>query len=93
MSSNKIHNNNANNSGNQHKPTLLARLDFPPYAIKVISERHFMIAGGGGSSKTGVPNCVDIYELIYDPTTNSARVELAARLDNGLILIFVCFLA
>ena len=66
-----------------NKPTLLARLDFPPYCMKVISERHILVAGGGGASKTGIPNCFDIYELTYDPLINSARVTLAARFDNG----------
>ncbi|KAI2810125.1 hypothetical protein RDWZM_002809 [Blomia tropicalis] len=65
-----------------NKPTLLARLDFPPYCMKVISERHILVAGGGGASKTGIPNCFDIYELTYDPLINSARVTLAARFDN-----------
>src|SRR5699024_11709708 len=53
------------------KPVLLARLEFPPYCMKVISERHILVAGGGGSARTGVPNCVNIYELLYDPVTNS----------------------
>lgn len=68
---------------NGSKPVLLARLDFPPYCMKVISERHILIAGGGGSSKTGVPNCIDIYELVYDPVANTGRVNLVTRYDNG----------
>ena len=69
---------------NGNKPVLLARLDFPPYCMKVVSERHILVAGGGGSSKTGVPNCIDIYELIYDPVANTGRLNLATRFDNGL---------
>lgn len=39
-------------------------VDFPIYHIECISERHFLIAGGGGSSKTGVRNQINILELV-----------------------------
>lgn len=35
---------------------LLARTEFPIYTIRALDENHFLVAGGGGSSKTGVPN-------------------------------------
>lgn len=66
-----------------NQPVLLARLDFPPYCMKVISERHILVAGGGGASRTGIPNSISIYELIYDPVTNNGRINLATRFDNG----------
>ena len=36
--------------------TLLDTTNFPIYAINILSEDHFVVAGGGGASKTGIPN-------------------------------------
>lgn len=52
-------------------------VDFPIYYIESISERHIVIAGGGGSSKTGVHNQINILELI--PTGESCTVELVTK--------------
>lgn len=35
---------------------LLARVNFPLYAAEMLTSRHLLVAGGGGSSKTGVAN-------------------------------------
>ncbi len=35
---------------------IIATCTYPPYCIKWIGEKHFVIGGGGGASKTGVPN-------------------------------------
>lgn len=35
---------------------LLAKVQFPLYSVQMITSRHVMVAGGGGSSKTGVTN-------------------------------------
>ncbi|XP_022089456.1 prolactin regulatory element-binding protein-like [Acanthaster planci] len=43
--------------------THLADLDFPPYVIKCVDETHFLVAGGGGHARTGVPNFIEIFEL------------------------------
>lgn len=45
------------------KMTSLCRIDFPIYACDVLDEKHVVVAGGGGASKTGVPNAVEILEL------------------------------
>lgn len=34
----------------------LARVNFPLYALEMLSNRHCIVAGGGGSAKTGVLN-------------------------------------
>lgn len=52
-------------------------VDFPIYYIQCISERHFIIAGGGGSSKTGVHNQINILELI--PQGDSCAAELIMK--------------
>lgn len=33
-----------------------AKVNFPLYAVEMLTERHFVVAGGGGEAKTGVPN-------------------------------------
>lgn len=35
---------------------LLARVNFPLYAVDMLTSRHVLVAGGGGASKTGVAN-------------------------------------
>lgn len=35
---------------------LLARVNFPLYTVQMLTSRHVLVAGGGGSSKTGVAN-------------------------------------
>jgi len=43
------------------KGVSLAQTDFPLYAIRVVGDRHFLVAGGGGSAKTGILNAVVSY--------------------------------
>ena len=38
------------------KERLVGRVDLPLYSINVVSERHIVVAGGGGKAKTGVAN-------------------------------------
>lgn len=43
---------------------LLARVNFPLYSVEMLTSRHVLVAGGGGSAKTGVANgFVSIYTL------------------------------
>lgn len=35
---------------------LLARVNFPLYTLQMLTGRHILVGGGGGSSKTGVAN-------------------------------------
>ncbi|XP_029192521.2 LOW QUALITY PROTEIN: prolactin regulatory element-binding protein-like [Acropora millepora] len=43
--------------------TTLETTNFPLYAVNTLDREHFLIAGGGGSAKTGVPNAMNIYKL------------------------------
>ena len=36
----------------------LVQTDFPLYTVRALGDRHFIIAGGGGQSKTGVENAI-----------------------------------
>lgn len=55
----------------------LCCVDFPIFYIESISERHIIIAGGGGSSNTGVHNQINVLELI--PTDESCAAELVLK--------------
>lgn len=35
---------------------LLARVNFPLYTLQMLTSRHVLVGGGGGSAKTGVAN-------------------------------------
>lgn len=35
---------------------LLAKVNFPLYTVQLLTSRHILVGGGGGSSKTGVAN-------------------------------------
>ena len=39
---------------------VLARFDFPLYTLQFIDDKHFLVAGGGGGAKTGIPNAVEV---------------------------------
>lgn len=41
----------------------LCKLDYPIYACEALDADHVVVGGGGGSSKTGVPNVVDIVKI------------------------------
>lgn len=48
------------------KGGLLARVNFPLYTLQMLTSRHVLVGGGGGSSKTGVANGFEIFELFHD---------------------------
>ncbi|ESN99626.1 hypothetical protein HELRODRAFT_113705 [Helobdella robusta] len=51
------------------KSVAVAKSDFPLYCIQMIGDSHFVVAGGGGSARTGVPNAMDIYEIKFENKT------------------------
>lgn len=51
-------NNTAFVDKNDKMATCIGETDFPPYVIKCMNDTHFLVAGGGGESKTGVPNAL-----------------------------------
>lgn len=55
----------------------LCTVDFPIYYIESISERHVVIAGGGGVSKTGVHNQIVLIEL--SPSNGSCFATFIAK--------------
>lgn len=67
---------------------LLARVNFPLYAVHILTERHILVAGGGGSAKTGIRNVIEIYELINDGPT--CRAESVTHYETGSEAIMNC---
>ena len=48
--------------------TTLETTNFPLYAVNALDREHFLIAGGGGAAKTGVPNalvCISLNYLVF----------------------------
>lgn len=67
---------------------LLARVNFPPYTVKMLTNRHILVAGGGGKAKTGIANAVKIYELSHDG--KRCRAESSSHYDTGDTAIMNC---
>jgi len=40
------------------KGITIAQTDFPLYSIRLVGDRHFLAAGGGGAAKTGIANAL-----------------------------------
>ncbi|RWS17556.1 prolactin regulatory element-binding protein-like protein, partial [Dinothrombium tinctorium] len=71
-------------AGGRKKGYLLARVNFPLYAVKTVSERHVLVAGGGGMAKTGISNTFEIYELVYDKAINACKAVRVSHFDTGI---------
>lgn len=40
------------------KGSLLATTKYPLYTVRALDHNHFLVAGGGGQAKTGIPNAI-----------------------------------
>lgn len=76
---------------------VLKRLDFPAYCIRLLDNGLVAIAGGGGTSKTGVTNWIEIGHINYTNTDDPnepfhTEFKLVATLETtDAIMKFVCF--
>nr|SVE75816.1 EOG090X07XQ [Daphnia hispanica] len=43
-----------------------AKVNFPLYTVEMLTDRHFVVAGGGGAAKTGVSNGFATYQLTFN---------------------------
>ncbi|XP_011504856.1 PREDICTED: prolactin regulatory element-binding protein [Ceratosolen solmsi marchali] len=68
-------------SWRRRKDGLLAKVNFPPYTLQMLTSRHVLVGGGGGSSRTGVANGFEIFELSHDGTQFNA--EEVTRYETG----------
>ncbi|KAH8297936.1 hypothetical protein KR018_001244 [Drosophila ironensis] len=67
---------------------LLARVNFPLYAVDMLTSRHIVVAGGGGSSKTGVANGFEIYELYHNGSHFCAEEVLRHETGANVVMNF-----
>ncbi|XP_011670464.2 prolactin regulatory element-binding protein [Strongylocentrotus purpuratus] len=63
--------------------TCIGETDFPPYVIKCMNDTHFLVAGGGGESKTGVPNALEIFEVELGSSGIAIQSKCRFNTDNG----------
>ncbi|CAH3108806.1 unnamed protein product [Porites lobata] len=68
--------------------TTLETTNFPLYAVNVLDREHFLIAGGGGAAKTGVPNALNIYKLGTDG--KELKASLVHNFEAGRRAIMNC---
>ncbi|XP_043287876.1 prolactin regulatory element-binding protein [Venturia canescens] len=67
---------------------LLARVNFPLYTLQMLTSRHILVGGGGGSSKTGVANGFEIFELSHNGSHFVA--EEVTRHETGPSVVMNC---
>ncbi|KAL2715849.1 prolactin regulatory element-binding protein isoform X1 [Vespula squamosa] len=72
----------------RNKGGLLARVNFPLYTLQMLTSRHILVGGGGGSSKTGVANGFEIFELLHDGVQFLA--EEVTRHETGPTVVMNC---
>ncbi|KAL0130668.1 hypothetical protein PUN28_002353 [Cardiocondyla obscurior] len=70
------------------KGGLLARVNFPLYTLQMLTSRHILVGGGGGSSKTGVANGFEIFELSHNGAHFVA--EEVTRHETGPSVVMNC---
>lgn len=68
--------------------SLLARVSFPLYTVRALSGQHILVAGGGGSAKTGVANGFQVFELQHNGVCSEA--EEVAWYETGERAIMNC---
>lgn len=67
---------------------VLARVNFPIYSVQCFTDRHVLVAGGGGGAKTGIRNVIEIYELINVGST--CRAECVCHYETGNEAVMNC---
>ncbi|XP_068621294.1 guanine nucleotide-exchange factor SEC12 [Battus philenor] len=67
---------------------LLAKVDFPLYTLETLTNRHVLVAGGGGASNTGVANGFEIFELSHNGSKFVA--EEVMRHETGPNVVMNC---
>lgn len=70
---------------------LLARVNFPLYTLQMLTSRHILVGGGGGSAKTGVANGFEIFELLHDGVNYSAKEIIRHETGSKVVMNSACF--
>lgn len=64
---------------------VLARFDFPLYTLQFIDDKHFLVAGGGGGAKTGIPNAVEVFRFHHGRVQRVLRFQPEANLAEPIM--------
>lgn len=70
---------------------LLARVNFPLYTLQMLTSRHILVGGGGGSAKTGVANGFEIFELLFDGNNYFAKETIRHETGSKVVMNSACF--
>ncbi|XP_075212300.1 guanine nucleotide-exchange factor SEC12 isoform X2 [Lycorma delicatula] len=70
---------------------LLARVNFPLYTVQMLTSHHVLVGGGGGSSKTGVANGFEIFELKYDGSKFVAEEMVRHETGPSVVMNCACY--
>lgn len=71
---------------------IIKTLTYPAYCIKTLDNGLVILSGGGGTSKTGVGNSIEIGRIDYDTSTQTSFSVIYNFTPNDAIMKFVCFL-
>ncbi|GFN97213.1 prolactin regulatory element-binding protein [Plakobranchus ocellatus] len=72
------------------KGVLLAHTDFPLYTVRALDDKHFIVAGGGGQAKTGIPNAIEIYKISPSSSGGEISATSVCRHDTGIRAVMNC---
>jgi len=70
---------------------LLARVNFPLYTLQMLTNRHVLVAGGGGPAKTGIANGFEVYELFHDGKAFVAEEMMRHETGPKVVMNCACF--
>ncbi|XP_072377149.1 guanine nucleotide-exchange factor SEC12 [Diabrotica undecimpunctata] len=73
-------------SKRKSKESIIARVNFPLYTLQMLTSRHVIVGGGGGTSKTGVHNGFEIFEIFHDGTRFAAK-EVTRHETGGNVVM------
>ena len=71
--------------------TILHRFPYPVYQLKAIGPNLLIAAGGGGNSKTGVPNRIDVVQFDRPAYTLTSLDPSDALIPSNTTVLFVIF--
>ncbi|VDO08864.1 Uncharacterized protein BM_BM4750 [Brugia malayi] len=75
------------NSTSRSGAPVIARCSSPTYCVQVVGSRHILLGGGGGASKTGVPNNIQTLLLSFDSKLLAVAAGNSSQTNEQLSLV------
>ncbi|KAK6112760.1 WD domain G-beta repeat family protein [Brugia pahangi] len=75
------------NSTSRSGAPVIARCSSPTYCVQVVGSRHILLGGGGGASKTGVPNNIQTLLLSFDSKLLAVAAGNSSQTNERLPLV------